>query len=277
MTDPATDRLSLARSLRELRNRSGLSTYELAERLGWSQSKLSRTERGEVTADPADVAALCSATGAPQELAASLVTAAESLANQTRSYRQAHSRGLARRQQEIGEVIASSSRYRAFGLAEVPGLLQTPLYAARILELADVSGRGGIPEAVAARMNRQALLYDPARSFEFVIAEWALAYQAGPPDVMHGQAAKIIDTMALPNVSLSVIPNGTNPGTVALSGFVIYEPPAGPWVLVEHLTGEDEIRAIEHVKIYETTFARLREAAVTGEAAQAVIRAAMSR
>ncbi len=209
-------------------------------------------------------------------MTARLVSDAETIATRARSYRQVHGRGVARRQQEIGDVIASSSTYRAFGLAEVPGLLQTPLYASRILEIADVSGRGGIPEAVAARMNRQALLYSPERRFEFVIAEWALAYQAGPPDVMHGQAAKIIDVMALPNVSLTVIPNGTDPGAVALSGFVIYYPSAGPWVLIEHLTGETQIHAREEIAVYEQTFARLREAGVTGEAAEAVIRSAMT-
>ena len=94
---------------------------------------------------------------------------------------------------------------------------------------------------------------------------------------MLGQAAKIIDTMALPNVSIAVIPSGTDPGTVALSGFVIYDPPSGPWVLVEHLTGEDEIHAAEHVAVYEAAFARLRDAAVTGETAEAVIRAAVVR
>lgn len=274
---PDADRISLGQSLRELREGSGLSTYQLAARLGWSQAKVSRTERGEVTADPADVQAWCSAAGAPEDVAASLVTAAEALVNTSRSYRQAHSRGLARRQRDIGEVIASSSRYRAYGLAEVPGMLQTPLYAARILELADTSGRGGIPEAVAARMNRQALLYDPARSFEFVIAEWALGYRAGAPDVMLGQAAKILDTMALPNVSIAVIPSGTDPGTVALSGFVIYDPPSGPWVLAELLTGESEIHAAAEVAVYEAAFARLRDAAVTGGEAGAVIRAAMTR
>lgn len=276
MSHPDAGRASLARALRELRQGSGLSTYELAERLGWSQSNVSRMERGTIPADPADVAAWCSATGAPQELAASLVSDAEAVANQTRSYRQVHSRGIAPRQVEIGEIIASSSRYRAFGLAEVPGLLQTPLYATRILELADVSGRGVEYEAVAARMNRQALLYSPERSFEFVIAEWALGYHAGPPDVMRGQAAKIIDVMELPNVSVSVIPNGTDPGAVALSGFVIYYPSAGPWVLVEQLTGETQIHARAEVAVYEQTFARLREAAVTGEAAEAVIRAAVT-
>jgi transcriptional regulator with XRE-family HTH domain len=271
------DRMPLAHALRDLRQQAGLSTYELAQRLGWSQSVVSRTERGVTAAGPADVREWCSATGAPEAQSDSLISAAEALATQTRSYRQAHSRGLARRQQDIGEVIASSSRYRAFGLAEVPGLLQTPLYAAKILEIADVSGQRDIREAVAARMNRQALLYDPARSFEFVIAEWAFEYRAGPPDVMRGQAAKIIDAMTLPNVFVGIVPRNADPGVIAITGFVIYEPPDGPWVLVEHLTGETDVRAREDVAVYEQTFAGLREAAVTGKAAESVMRALMTR
>jgi len=277
MTTPEDPRRSLGRSLRQLRTAAGLSTYQLGERLGWSQAKASRTERGQVTADPADVAAWCAATGAAEDEAAALVTAAEALANPSRTYRQAHARGIAERQDQIAAVIAASSRYRTYALAEVPGLLQTPLYATQILTMADTSGRGDIAAGVARRMNRQALLYDPARSFQFVIAQWALDYQAGPPDVMAGQAQKIIDMMSLPNVSVSVIPHGTSLPTVGLSGFVIYDPPGGPWVLVEHLTGEVEIHALGDVAVYEDTFAQLGDVAVTGEAAAAVIRAAVTR
>jgi transcriptional regulator with XRE-family HTH domain len=277
MANPPADRRALGRALADLRNAAGLSTYQLAERLGWSQSAVSRVENARVLADPADVRRWAEAAGAPPDVAEQLVSDAEDLGTLTRSYRRAHAGGMAKRQVDITEAIASGKLYRAYGLAEVPGMLQTSRYATHILELADIAGTGGIPQAVARRMDRQDLLYDSSRSFQFVLAEWALNYRAGDDDLMAGQAAKIIEIATRPNVSVTVIPSGTHPGADALSGFVIYDPPGGRWVLVELLTGETEIRVASEVAFYETTFDQLKDAGVTGDEAAAVIRRAMIR
>jgi transcriptional regulator with XRE-family HTH domain len=267
----------IAETLKQLRRDAGFSTYQLARRLGFSQTKASRLENGTVTPDPRDVQAWCTATGASAQITADLIAAAEPLVNPSRSYRQAHSQGVASRQDQIAAIIARCSRYRSFALAEVPGMLQTSLYATEILTMADTSGKRDIGLAVERRMRRQELLYDPAVlcEFEFVIAEWAFGYQAGPAEVMQGQAARIIDVMARPNVQLNVVPNGTKLTTVALSGFVMYTvPDEGTWVLVEHLTGEVEIHAAEDVAVYEDTFEQMKAAAVTGTHATAILRAA---
>lgn len=273
--ESSPDRQSLAAALRDLRTRAGLSTYELAERLGWSQSKASKMERGQTAADPGDVAAWARATGTDADTAAGLVTLAEAASNQMRSWQAVHGQGLASRQREIAEINTAMTRHREFAPDVVPGLLQTPPYAIRVLELADVSGRGGVPEAVAERMNRQAILYDPARSFEFVLTEGALRYRAGPREVLHGQAEKIISVMPLPNVTVSVIPFTATPSALFVSGFVIYDLPDNPVVLVEILSRELQLRTAWDLRLYEETFARLRDSAVTGPVAEDLIRDAM--
>lgn len=269
------DRQGLASALRNLRARAGFSTYELAMRLGWSQSKVSKMERGQTAADPDDVAAWARATSADADATAGLVAQATA-ANQMRSWRTVHGQGLASRQREIAEINAAMMRHREFAPAVVPGLLQTPLYAIRVLELADVSGRGKVPEAVAERMNRQAILYDPARSFEFVLTEGALRYRAGPREVMYGQAEKIISVMPLPNVTVAVIPFTTAPSTLFVSGFVIYDIPDSPVVLVEILSRELQLRTAWDLRLYQEAFARLLDSAVTGQAAETLIRDAMT-
>jgi hypothetical protein len=125
-------------------------------------------------------------------------------------------------------------------------------------------------------MNRQAVLYSPGRSYEFVITEGALRYRAGAPDVMQGQAEKIISVMQLPHVSVSVIPFSATPAALFVSGFVIYDIPDEPVVLVEILSRELQLRAAWDLGLYEEAFTRLRESAVTGEPAQALIRTAMA-
>lgn len=269
-------RQRLAASMRDLRNRARLSTYELAAILGWSQSKVSKMERGQVPAEPSDVAAWARATGAAQEISNDLVVLAELTANQARSWQVVHRKGLASRQREMAGIHAEMTRLREFAPVAVPGALQIPPYASRVLELADVSGRGGIPQAVAERMNRQAILFDSSRSFEYVLTEGALRCRFGPPEVMRAQAEKIISMMTQPNVSVSVIPFAATPTALFVSGFVIYDLTDGPMVLVEVLTRELQLRTAWDVRTYEEAFARLRGAAVPGEAAEALIRDCMA-
>ena len=73
MNDLANSRRRMAEALRELRVSAGLSTTQLANLLGWSQSKVSKTERGVTLPPPPDVEAWANATGASGELRAQLV------------------------------------------------------------------------------------------------------------------------------------------------------------------------------------------------------------
>jgi transcriptional regulator with XRE-family HTH domain len=267
----------LAESLRELRTAAGLSTYQLAERLGWAQTKVSRIERGTTTPIPSEVAAWAEATGADQATAAELTGRAVAAETRTRSWRAVHGKGLAARQREMARIRESMTGFREYANACVPGLLQTPPYAAHILELADVSGQGGVPEAVAQRMNNQAIIYDPSRTFEYVITEAALRYRAGPPEVMRAQGEKILSAMSLPNMTISVLPVGASPAVLVQSGFVIYRIPDNTLILVELLTTETQIRTVGDVRLYERAFDLLKESSVTGRKAERLIREAMVR
>lgn len=55
MTEPPEERHRLAAALRGMRTDSALSTPQLAARLGWSQSKVSKTELGRSRPQPDDV------------------------------------------------------------------------------------------------------------------------------------------------------------------------------------------------------------------------------
>ena len=271
MTEPVADRQRLADALRDLRGRSGRSTYQLAQDLGWSQGKVSKMERGQTPADPDDVAAWSRTTGADDAQGAELVALAVTVADQMRSWRAVHGRGLAATQRQLAGIHQAMTSYREFAPYGVPGFLQTEAYAARVLELADVSGRGGAAAAAAERMARQAVLLDPSRSFRFVVTEAALRIPFGPPEVMREQAHKIAATVRLPNVSLAVLPAGAAAATLTPSGFVIYGVPDAPVVLVELLTQEIQLRSAWDVQVYEDSFAQLERVALASDAAAAVV------
>ncbi len=273
--DPTGDRQRLAAGLRDLRTRARRSTYQLAEALGWSQTKVSKIERGQSPADPDDVALWATAVNASKAEAAELVALASVVADQMRQWRDIHGRGLAARQRELAAIHAAMTGYLEFAPYAVPGFLQTEPYAARVLELADVARRGGTSDAVAERIARQAVLLNPSRSFRFVVTEAALRIGFGSEEVMRDQGAKILATMSLPNVSLAVLPVGAQAPALMSSGFVIYDLPGEPMVLVELLSREIQLRATWDVQVHQDAFARLEAAAVTGDDAAALIWTAM--
>lgn len=273
MGEPTTDRQRLAAALRQLRQQAKISTHQLGEALGWSQGKVSKMERAVTPADPDDVAAWARAAGADPDFAAELVSLAGTVADQMRSWRAIHGRGLAATQQEIARMHEEAVRFCEFAPYAVPGLLQTPAYAEKVLELADVSGRGGVRAAAAERMRRQAILLDLSRSFRFVITEAALRRPFGPPEVMAAQAAKIVATARLPNVSLAVLPTSTPPVALEPSGFLIYDLPAATTivVLIELLTRELQLSTAWDVQVYSDAFGRLEAAALTDDAAVGMV------
>jgi len=176
----------------------------------------------------------------------------------------------------MAEIRHAMTSFSEFSLAAVPGLMQVPGYATALLErLSRISSEPGVAAAVAQRMNNQSILYDPARTFSFMISESALHYQAGPPVVMRAQAEKISSVVTLPNVSVTVLPFAASKSLIIQSSFAIYEIPDEPMVLVELLAGEATFTAIPDVQLYRDAFAEISKAAVTGRKAAQLIASTM--
>lgn len=265
----------LAAALKHLRARSGMSAAELGRILGWTQTRVSRAENGGRRVSVAEATAWADATSAPADLRGEAVELAEAAAREVRSWWSVHAGGMAGRQQEIAALEAASEVIRNTQNM-VPGILQTAEYARLALSLANVSGQKDIPAAVAARMRRQEALYDPARRWEYVLPEAALRLRLADDDaLMLAQADRLLSLDTLPNVSIAVLPFSV-PQPVYPGPFVLYEIPGEPLVVIETLTDEVTIGDERQVGIYREAFARLREAAVTGDAAHQLIREAMT-
>jgi transcriptional regulator with XRE-family HTH domain len=273
--EPSPGRRRLGAALRALRARSGLSGAALGQALGWTQTQVSRTELGQRPVSAEDVSRWAEATGAPPGASSELEALLDQATRELRSWWDVHAAGMTRRQQEIASLERRAERISNFQLV-VPGLLQTADYARRALALADVSDQRDVAAAVAARMRRQEILYDPARRFDYVLPESALHWDlAGGRPAMQAQADRLISVDSLPNVSVAVLPFTATPPILPTSGFVIYEVPGEPLVLIETLTDELLFGGSREVAAYRSAFAGLQAAAVTGEDAHALIRAAM--
>ncbi|WP_249715187.1 helix-turn-helix domain-containing protein [Rhizomonospora bruguierae] len=262
------DRATLATRLRELREDAGLSTTRLAAELGWSQSKVSTIENRRTKPSVDDVRAWATATDASAEITAEL-NVAESIQVASIIWDRTLTGGRAAHQRSISRTLAEATRVQVFQHAAVPGLLQTADYARSILALADVFRVGGTARAAAARVERQAALYEKGRQFDFLISEAALRFRPVPHDALAAQYDKILSVATLPGVSLSILPTGIRPSAVHAHPFVIYTLPDGSQITtIETYTRELTLTDPEEIRIYSQVYDSLLADSVTGEQAR---------
>jgi transcriptional regulator with XRE-family HTH domain len=262
-----SQRQRLGQALRALREAAGLSGMELSRRSGISQSKVSRSELGQQLPSVGDLDRWAEETGATAEQRAELGELREQAATEAVAWRRHLRRGLEALQQETAELEASAGTIRVFHPVLVPGLVQTPAYAKAIYQAAHPAGREDLAEAVAARMNRQALLYDEAKRFEFVLSEAGLRWRLAPRDALLGQLDRLGMVASLPNVRLGIMPLAAEVTPWHSHSFNIFDdrPDDGPVVHIEMLTTGLNVRDPEDVAAYQQAFERLQAAAVHGD------------
>ncbi len=258
----------MAEALRSLRVDAGLSTTQLARRLGWSQSKVSKTERGVTLPPPSDVEAWAVATAASAELRAELRTLADRSTFEFIERRRVLAPGPRRVQEEIQRLEEAASVVRVFNSDVVVGLAQTRAYVEAMFRLGGSTPAEHLDEAVTARLARQATLADQNKRFELVMGEAALRRRLIPAVAMRAQLERLLALSQQPNVSLGVIRFDADERVHQYHGFAIVGDPdlddhviAGASTVTRRLTirGEAEVREyIEH-------FDALRATAMEGE------------
>jgi len=161
----------------------------------------------------------------------------------------------------------AATQIRMFQPNLVPGLLQTAEYARHAIELATTSQ--DIELGVARRMARQSIIYDRAKSFEFVITEGALRWRIVPTDVHVGQLNHLASLATLANVSIGVIPWHAQVAAHQSTMFCLFDDASA---YVELLNGEVTTEDRNDVAQYAASFTALTQAAVTGDDAIAEVR-----
>lgn len=268
----ASARSRLAATLRHLRHRADLSGEQLAKLLGVSQSKVSRVENGRTAPSVADVQAWARACSAGAETVEDLVQRAEQALTEARTWRSQLAGGLPAKQEQIGRLEADAQVIRLFQSTGVPGLLQTAEYARRVFMLANPSGRPDVAAGVAARLERQQVLFDDTKRFEFLICEAALRWPVASPVAMLGQLDRIGSLLDLPHVDIGIVPlDGPAPTLLPHAFCVFGEGPDDALVTVETLTAELYVRDPQDIRSFLETFAQLRQVAVRGADARALL------
>ncbi len=244
----------------------------MAERLGWSQSKVSRIEAARTRSELEDVAALLEALEVPVALRADLLTLAEEAAGPAEAWRNSSRVGLTRRQQDFINSEASASRLRHYQPVLLPGYLQTPEYARRVIELA---GSKDVERALSMRLARGAVVRrSDAPRYEVVLLETVLRWRPVAPDLMAAQLFALEEVARRRNVEVRVVSLDDEQSVFVQHPFVLYDFPAGApsEVLVETTRTDLRLTDEADVTAYAGWFNRLWRAGLPRKQSMMLIR-----
>lgn len=238
-------------TLRHLRERSGLSTRELARRTRVTASYVSKMELGQLGPKREfcrRVARVLGLSRAERGLLDALVTLHET------EHRSVPSRGDALReaQEAVRKIERSCQTFRGFQLSLVPGLLQTRNYAEAVLSR--LTHRSRIAVSVHERLARQEILEDSTRSVQFLISDWALGPHWCSKTAMASQLKHMQRLSRRPNIDIHVLPRDfefPKDAPPLVTGFEILDDAV---VIVDTLRGFTTFRQQEDVNAYMEAF-----------------------
>lgn len=265
------ERDRLARTLRQLRQDSGLTGTQAAERAGMSQPKISRIENGTTVPTSDDVEILCRLYTAAGEVAEELIGLADSLHRHTESARAILRGGAWRKQQQIARIERDAKQLRFFQSATISGLLQTPDFTRHIYGLS-LSG-SALERSMAALGERQQILQNRGKRFTFILTEGALRWRLCPDEVMAAQIDHIAALATRPNVRIGIIPFTARVREAPLHGFEIFDQRL---VTIGLETATITITDAQDIEHYLRLFALMEESAEFGDSAAVILRSIAS-
>ncbi|MEW2575687.1 helix-turn-helix domain-containing protein [Streptomyces syringium] len=259
----------IAARLRDIRSDAELTGHELALRCGWSPAKSSRIENARTPPSDADIRAWCTACGAENQVA-DLIAANRQADQMYVHWKKLHRHGMRRAQEEIVPLYRDTRLFRVYCSNVIPGMVQTESYAAALLStIAAFQGTpDDSPEAAASRVERSEVIHQGNHRFALLIEETVLRYRIGDAETMAGQLGYLLAVMALPNVSLGVIPSDARRHVWPLEAFYLFDDRR---VSVELLTAAVNVTSPSEIALYAQAFAGLSGLAVYGAKARMLI------
>ncbi|MDH6704106.1 transcriptional regulator with XRE-family HTH domain [Kitasatospora sp. MAA19] len=262
-------RQALADRLLHLRKDAGLTGRELSARCGWHPAKTTRIQKAESTPSDSDIRAWCTACGA-ENLIPELIAASRSVASMYMEWKRLRHTGLRQLQESYTQSYSESRLLRFYSSDVVPGMLQTPGYAAAILSrfASEASSPDDLEQAVAQRIQSTRPMYEGNHRIACLVEESVLRYRISEPPVMVSQLTHLLSVMSLSRVSLGIIPFTAQRTLWPVETFHILD---DVHVEVELVSARVRITSPPEVREYIQTFAELQGFAVYGREARAAI------
>ncbi|MFE6408963.1 helix-turn-helix domain-containing protein [Streptomyces sp. NPDC057837] len=245
--------------LRALRAEAGLTGAVLAQRAQVGQPTVSKVENGRMVPSLDVLDRLSRALGLDEATALEvrdLLAAVEAAVDSGGPEEGAPSTGVA-----VDDEIRSARLVRSFQCVVLPAMLQSAEYARHVFESAPGATPDSVGRAVAARVERQSVLYEPGRESVFVLTEAVLRTWPGTPALMLAQLDRLLAVESLSTVRLGVVPWRQPVPVLPRHGFTLCDRRA---VVVETFGAERVSVDSAEVASYEETFGHFERAAVFG-------------
>ncbi|MFJ8808497.1 helix-turn-helix domain-containing protein [Streptomyces sp. NPDC102490] len=266
-------RRAIADQLREIRRDAGLTGRDVATRAGWQPSKVSRLQSATTPPSDDDIRAWCAACGAEDKIP-DLLAANRTADSMYLEWRRVQRTGLRRLQESRIPLYERTRQFRVYSSTVIPGFLQTYEYAAALLgSIARVHGTpDDVDEAAAARVERSHIIREGNHRFAILLEESVLRHVVGDAAVMAGQLGYLLSVMALPAVSVGVVPTGHPRDMWTLETFTVFDEER---VHVELLTAAVTVTTPGEIAQYAHAFEEMASLAVYGSAARSLISGAI--
>lgn len=260
----------LAERLRDTRLDAHLTARALSVEAGWHEAKTSRIEAAKQAPSEEDIRTWCGVCGAERSIP-DFIAASRSADSMYVEWRRLQPAGMRRDQENRVPAWERTKVLKAYVGTVVPGFLQTPEYATALLSaIRDFHGTpDDVADAVAVRMQRKKLIRSGGQRYITILEEAVLRQVVGDPTVMSGQLGYLLEAMALPSLSVGVIPFSAGDRPVwPLEAFTVFDDER---VNIELLSAQVTVTAPSEIVLYARAFDRLSSAAVYGDDARARI------
>lgn len=252
----------LGERIRELRKRGNVTGQELADRLGLSQSKISKIENGKLRPTRDFITQFAKALGLSKGETQNLLAQAEIFLTEFDPWRWDDKDAIEKKQQAVSQLEESAHHSRSFQSLVIPGLLQTQDYAEAVITHVDLARTANIDAAVRSRMQRQKILARKKRCFSFLISESVLRTRICDTSTMVAQIEHLASIESLGNVSLGLIPWSARYPRIPVTSFDIFD---DKLVTIETLSGEVTVWESRAIGLYLEVFEALTGVALTGD------------
>jgi transcriptional regulator with XRE-family HTH domain len=259
---PEVRRRRLGIELRQLREQASLTIEHVAQSLEVSDSKISRIEKGQVSAAPRDVRDMAILYGVTGQRLENLMQ----LARETRE-RPWWQQQYSDMHLDLAAFEAEAASILIFAPLCIPGLLQTRDYTRAIIRAIryDLPSEK-IERSVEFRAKRQALLAQKEPPTLWAVIDEAILYRIiGDRKIMCEQLAHLVETARLPNVTLQVLPFSAGEHAGLDGPFVIVqfrESTDRDMLYFEHTGSDHHADDANAVALHASLFNHIRAAAL---------------
>jgi transcriptional regulator with XRE-family HTH domain len=284
---PSVRERQLARELRTLRETTGLTGKEVAERLGWSASKISRIETGRIGIGQEDLESLFVEYEVLDEKAEYLRRLAASA--RTQGWWDAYANSLSSGYSSLIKLEAGSAELRCYSALVPHALLQTPEYSRHVIQSTlQAPAPIEIDRRIDIARRRQAVLRrdNPPMRLSAVIDEATFRRHIRTPEgridnsVTREQFQRLAEMSAWPNITIQVLRFEAGIPPVTSGSFSILESMATSTPDVVYLENKTRFFFVDserEVHQYVQEFELLSEMALDPDESRAFIERAANR